>query len=60
MNSSDQVQKNLQMIMDHQLNTANKKIADIVKNSISNKVLINIINFNTVSVIILLYKNVGF
>lgn len=46
MNSSDQVQKNLQMIMDHQLNTANKKIADIVKNSISNKVFINIINFN--------------
>lgn len=36
--ANDQSQRKLQIMIDHQLNTSQKKIADIVKNSNSNKV----------------------
>lgn len=36
--ANDQNQRKLQIMIDHQLNASQKKIADIVKNSNSNKV----------------------
>lgn len=37
-NANDQNQRKLQIMIDHQLNASQKKIADIIKNSNSNKV----------------------
>lgn len=44
-NAIDQSQRKLQASLDHQLNTSHAKIADIIMNSNTNKVLILIIKF---------------
>lgn len=42
-NASDQSNRKLQVMIDHQLNTSHKKITEIVKATNSNKVKKNII-----------------